>query len=193
MVMKIDRKGLCLLLGAILLALALAGMLLWQWQICDAREKAEGYVTALRQLTPQAQGAMPEARSNNTMPVLSLEGVDFAGILEMPRFGSALPVGAKWGKISSYPCCYFGSVYDGTLQLGATTQEGQYDFYREICVGDMVYFTDLEGNRYGYTVTAMRYAQHAAQTALQREEADLTLFVKNVYAFEYLIIFCNAM
>ena len=29
------------------------------------------------------------------------------------------------------------------------------------------------------------------QAALQRKEAALTLFIKNVYAFEYLIVSCN--
>ena len=53
-------------------------------------------------------------------------------------------------------------------------------------------FTDMEGNRYTYTVTSLRYEQHADQTALDREASDLTLFVKNIYAFEYLIISCRA-
>lgn len=46
---------------------------------------------------------------------------------------------------------------------------------------------NVEGNR--YTITGLRYAKHADQTALQWEESMLTLFVKNIYSFEYLIIF----
>ena len=125
------------------------------------------------------------------MPVLSLEGRDFIGLLEIPKFQSALPVGAKWENTIKYPCCFSGSIYDGTLQIGATTQNGQYDFYRDISVGDKVYFTDMEGNRFGLEVKDIRYSKHADQEALQRADGALTLFIKNIYAFEYIIITCD--
>ena len=79
------------------------------------------------------------------------------------------------------------------MQIGATTQKGQYDFYRELSVGDQVIYTDVEGNRYTFSITSLRYEKHADQAALQREEAPLTLFVKNIYSFEYLIVSCNAL
>lgn len=186
-------RKVCMVAGIGLVVAGAAVMILWQWGIGHSQQKMAGCVQTLRTLLPEPQGAVLESRSDNTMAVLSLDGTDYVGILEMPRFGSALPVGAQWGKLTRHPCQLDGSIYDGSMQVGGTTQKGQYDFYREISVGDSVYFTDMEGNRYGYTVTGMRYAQHADQTALQREEADLTLFVKNVYAFEYLIIFCNVM
>ena len=126
------------------------------------------------------------------MAVLSLEGADFVGVLEMPRYGSALPVGNDWGRLSRYPCRMGGSVYDGSIRIGATSQRGQYDFYREISVGDELYFVDMEGNRFAYTVTDLRYEQHADQAALGAQEAELVLFVQNIYAFEYLIVFCSS-
>ena len=108
-------------------------------------------------------------------------------------YGSALPVCNTWGLPSRYPCRFSGSIYDGTMQIGATSQAGQYDFFREITVGDSLYFTDMEGNRYAYEVTDLHYEKHADQAALQRNEAALTLFIKNVYALEYLVVFCNVM
>jgi hypothetical protein len=77
------------------------------------------------------------------------------------------------------------------MQIGGTSQAGQYAFYREISVGDTVCFTDMEGNRFAYSVTDVRYEKRADQAALQRKEAALTLFIKNVYAFEYIIVFCD--
>ena len=125
------------------------------------------------------------------MPVFSTNGVDFVGIIEMPRYGSVLPVCANWGKTYKYPCLFDGSVYNRTLQIGATSQKGQYDFYREICVGDQVYFTDMEGNRYTFEITGLRYEEHADQEALHYQEADMILFIKNLHAFEYLIVYCD--
>lgn len=184
-------RRICLPVGIGLLAAAAVVLGAWQWEV-SAAEKKMGYVVqAIGALIPEPQSAAVEERRNNAMSVLSFEGTDFVGILEIPRYGSALPVCAKWGEVSKHPCCLSGSIYDGTMQIGGTSQRGQYDFYREISAGDAVFFTDMEGNRYAYSVTDIRYEKHADQAALQREEAGLVLFVKNVYAFEYVVIFCN--
>ena len=188
---KLPIDKLFVLTGIAMIAVAAIVLLSWQWGIHASQRKAESYVHTIRTLIPEPQGAVLEERRENTMSVLSVAGTNFLGILEMPRFGSALPVCADWGEVVKYPCCLSGSVYDRTMQIGAMTQRGQYDFYREISVGDAVFFTDMEGNRFSYVVTDIRYEKHADQAALQREDAALTLFIKNMYSFEYIIIFSN--
>lgn len=184
-------QNLCVLIGICLLAAALVMTLLWQWNTRVSRQQSQAYADTLRSLIPGPQSAVPEERRDNTMPVLSLEGEDFIGILEFPRYDSVLPVGAEWGRSASYPCCLDGSIYDKTIQIGGTSQTGQYDFFRRISAGDQIYFTDVEGNRYAFTVSDLRYEKHADRQALQSREAALTLFIKNIYAFEYLIVFCD--
>ena len=184
-------QKMCAIVGGLMLVSALATLLYWQWNISHSQKQAGIYVETLRNLMPQPQNAIPEERRDNTMSVLSVDGGDFVGIVEFPQYGSVLPVCGNWGRTSQYPCRFSGSIYDGSLQIGATTQQGQYSFYREISVGDAVIFTDMEGNRYTFQVAAMRYEKHIDQAALQRQELALTLFVKNIYSFEYLIIFCE--
>ena len=177
--------GICLLAAAAVLLAA------WQWNIYAAEQDAAEYVRMLRELIPEPQGAALEERRENTMATLCIDGTDFVGILELPRHGSALPVCAVWGKPAKYPCRFSGSIYDRTMQIGGTSQTGQYDFYRDISVGDSVFFTDMAGNRFSYTVTDIRYEKNADHATLEHEAAALTLFVKNVYAFEYIIIHCD--
>lgn len=184
-------QKICLLAGIALLVVAAVVLIAWQWGIRSANEKAAYYVQSIQALTPQAQSAVPEPRLDNAMPALSIDGTDFTGVIEMPKFGSALPVGAQWGEVSKYPCLFDGSAYDSTLQIGATSQAGQYDFYREISVGDTVFFTDMAGNRFSYRVMDIRYEKHADQASLSRQDAALTLFVKNIYALEYIVISCD--
>lgn len=183
----------CVLAGIALLIIGVLVLIFWQWNINFSIQKSETYVKTLRNLIPETQGSVPEERRDNSMSVLSIDGADFVGIIEMPRYESTLPVCANWGHLTKYPCRFSGSIYDSTMQIGATSQKGQYDFYREISVGDTVIFTDVEGNQYTYTVTNLQYESHADQATLNREESALTLFIKNVYDFEYLIISCDIM
>lgn len=186
-------QKICIWAGVCLLIIAIGVLIFWQWHIYTSAGKAEYYVNMLHALIPEPQGAVPEERRDNTMATLSIDGIDFVGLLEIPRYNSALPVCAEWGTPSKYPCQFYGSIYDRTMQIGGTSQKGQYDFYREISVGDAIYFTDAEGNRYTYSVTDVRYEKSADQSALQRKESSLTLFIKNVYALEYVIVFCDVL
>ena len=184
-------QKICILVGACLFAGAIVILALWRWNINSSEKQAQYYVDTLQELIPDPQNAVLEERRDNTMSILSVGGTDFVGIVELPRYESELPVCAEWGKTSKYPCRFNGSIYNGTMQIGATTQKGQYDFYRELSVGDTVIFTDAEGNRYTFSITSLYYEEHADQAALQQKEAPLTLFIQNVYSFEYLIVFCD--
>lgn len=184
-------RKICLFTGVALLAAGIAVLVFWQWGLYSSREKAKHYTQALLEIIPQPVSAIPEERRDNAMPTLSVEEVDFVGIIEMPRYDSILPVCANWGKTSKYPCRLEGSVYDKSIQIGATSQKGQYDFYRDISVGDTVFFRDTEGNRYEYSVTDIRYEKNADQESLHHCDSALTLFIKNTYAFEYVVVYCN--
>ena len=184
-------QNICLLSGTLMIAAALVTLLFWQLNIHTSAKAAGEYVQTIRTLIPEPQGAVPEQRQDNAMAVLCLDGRDFVGILEMPRFDSSLPVGAEWGNASRFPCRFSGSVYDGSIRIGATSQPGQYDFFREISVGDSLYFTDMTGNRYSYVVEDIRYISHTDAKNPDSRESDLMLSIQNLYAFEYIRIYCN--
>jgi hypothetical protein len=83
--------GICLLVGAIVI------LALWRWNISSSEKQAQYYVRTLQSLIPEPQNAALEERRDNTMSVLSVDGIDFVGIVELPRYESVLPVCADWG------------------------------------------------------------------------------------------------
>ena len=136
--MKKINKGvvqkICVLVGVALLVLGVLVLITWQWNIHSSIQKSKTYVDTIRAIIPKPQGAMPTEHRDNSMPIISVDETDFIGILEMPQYESALPVCAEWGRITKYPCNFGGSIYNRTLQIGATSQKGQFDFYRNISV-----------------------------------------------------------
>ena len=189
--MKNAAQKICIIGGSCLILIAITALILWQWNIRTAEKNAKSYAETLLTLIPERQNAVPEERGDNGMSALSIEGTDFIGLFEMPRYGTILPVGAAWGNAAKFPCRFSGSIYDRSLKIGATTQKGQFDFYRDISVGDTMTFTDMEGNCFNLTVSNIRYTKHADTSAIGREDAALTLFLKNEFAMEYLILSCD--
>lgn len=178
--------GICLILAAAVLLIS------FFTTVTVYEKKAKETLSLLQNTIPNPQGAVLEERSDNTLATLSIDKTDFIGFLELPDHGSALPVCAGWGKITRYPSLFSGSIYNGSIKIGGSSQKGQYDFYREISQGDKIFFTDTQGNRYGYTVSDIQYEKTADEKTLNQKDADLVLFIKNQFAFEYIILFCQA-
>lgn len=188
---SLSIQKLATVLGCVLIVISLILLALWQFSVSAADKKSSDYVETIRGLVGETVSAVPEKKSNNDMPMLSLDGTDFIALIEFPKNGSVLPIRADWDTKLMHPSRYTGSVYDGSLKIGATTQSGQFDFYREISAGDVIYFTDMTGNRYTYEVSDISYRKHADNETLNEGESELTLFIKNIYAFEYIIIYCE--
>lgn len=189
---KINLRQLCFSAGIILILSAMVWLILWQISAQKNTEQIQAYVDMLYELIPEPQASVLEPRTNNTMPSLNVKNENFVAIIEVPMNTASFPVGASWNTNNKYPCRYDGSVYDGTLIIGTTNHKGQFDFVKEITVGNALYITDMTGNRFYYNVTDIQYSNHADNDVLYNNETDLTIFVKNIYALEYIILHCTA-
>lgn len=189
---RINLKKLCIISGIILILLSLVSLILWQSTVYSNAVRIHEITGVLYDLIPEPSAAVPESRTNNVMPSLSVNGESFAAILEFPENGNSFPVGGQWVKNSAYPCVYSGSVYDGSIVIGSTNQKGQIAFAKDILVGDGINIIDMTGNLYAYKVYDIRYSGHADSASLESSEDDFTLFIKNVYSFEYIIVHCKA-
>lgn len=191
--LKSRLSTVCLVLGAALLIATGAILAVGQLQTRQARKDAVQILEKARILMPQAIDRVPEERGNNTMASQQIDGVNIAGVLEVPHFGTTLPLASGWdvGMVSSMPCRFGGSIYDSSLIIGAVDSEGQFSFASAMEVGDLIVLTDMEGGRYTYHVEAIQHAKHATRGKLQSGDYALTIFVKDSQNSQYLLLRCQ--
>ena len=124
------------------------------------------------------------------LPVMELDGKDYVGILEFPSLGRKLPVTATWdaGELYGNPHRFSGTAYDGSLVIGGSDSDGQLDFLEQLELGDPLYFTDLQGRVFAYGVKQVVRADSAEQSILTGQPGLLTLFTRDSFSMEYIIV-----
>ena len=188
------KRKVILILGCLLvltgLALALVSQFLGTQNATKARETAMQLLARM----PKTTQGLPHTRQNTVMPVLELKGVDHAAVLEAPQYDVVLPVANGWDRnmLRRQPCRYYGSAYDNTLVIGGSDGKGQLDFVTRIDVGTQVLITDMTGAQFTYRVQVVERSSQANADTLCTEEG-LTLFARNSYGLEYVIVRCTPL
>ena len=179
--------GVLLVLGALLITVVpmLRGKI--------ATSKNGGVFETVYSLIPEVRAGAFDDRVDVEMPSLEVDGEDYVGIIEIPMCGVHLPIRASWdsGDISRSPCRFTGSIYDGSLVVGGSDHEGQFNFAKTISIGDTVFVTDMTGARYTYKVTWVELTDDVSREYLTSREADLVLFVRDAYSLEYAVVSCD--
>lgn len=186
---KLQNIG--LITGCLLLFLSLSTLISTQLYNSYCQEKMQQQTETILSLIPEPKASVLTYQPDTDMPALTLDKTDFISILEFPKQNRKFPINAKWEKTYATPCRYAGSIYDGSLVIGGTNQNGQFDFIKTVCVNDKVLCTNMTGTQYSYTITDITYRKHADNDTIYESNDDLIIFVKNMYAFEYIFIRCN--
>lgn len=184
----------CIILGVVLILAAGALLIVSQVSGENARKDTALILEKAQALMPLAADRVPEARGNNTMASMQIDGVNVIAVLEAPKYGRILPVASGWDTalVAAMPCRFAGSIYDQSLIIGATDGEGQFSFASQMEMGDALVLTDMEGGRYTYRVAAIQHAKHATLSKLQSGDYALTVFVKDGKTSQYLLIRCDS-
>ena len=180
--------------GGIGLSVLAIGLFGWsQISVSVNRRQATALAETLKELIPTPYRGMPDGRSQTEMPVMELEGEDFSALLEIPAYGVLLPVCNGWesSNVQKYPHRFSGSMYDSSLVIGGSDNQGQLACLEVISIGDRLTVTDLRGEHYLYTVAWVEKTEDVSAEHLCDAEYDLTLFVRNTYGFEYTLVRCN--
>lgn len=204
---KNSRKREGLLLITIGLLLIAAALFLVSYNLYDelrAEQSARQAVTQLDAYLPAE--AAPEAPSdsagdqeplasdertvipdyvlspNMEMPVETINGIDFIGVLRIPALELELPVISEWNypNLKTAPCRYSGSAYLNNLIICGHNYTSHFGTLKNLWEGDIATFTDMDGNVFTYKMVERETLNPTDIEGMESGNWDLTLFTCTV-------------
>ena len=187
------RSAKALILAGILLIASSLGILLSDRLLAKKAEKdASAILEQLDSMLPQRTAGVPDSYRALQMPALQIKEQDIIAILEIPAYGVRLPVCSSWEQGRGIPRRFSGSTYDRSLIIGGTDHPEQFQCFDRIDQGETVMVTDMTGAEFTYTVAEIRRSASADSEVLLDENFDLTLFTRDAYTMDYLLVRCLA-
>ena len=112
------------------------------------------------------------------MPVETIDGKEYIGVLSIPSLGLELPVLAQWNypDLKTAPCRYAGSLYQDNLIICAHNYDAHFGRLKTLQTGDEVTFVDMDENVVVYKVVEMEILKPTNIEEMEAGDWDLTLF-----------------
>ncbi len=192
------RGTVCILLGALLL-LAAGGLSLYNAR--ESRQAGARAGVAAQQLAEQLtarrdEEAQPPQTPEETplvtqpqlpdyvrnpdmeMPIETLDGVEYVGLLSIPALELELPIINRWSydALENAPCRFSGTAYRGNLVLCGHNYASHFGNLKELSIGDSLSFTDMDGHVFYYEVAELETLQPTETERLQSGDWPLSLF-----------------
>ena len=119
---------------------------------------------------------------NMEMPVETINGIDFIGVLRISALELELPIISEWNypNLKSAPCLYSGSAYLNNLIICGHNYTSHFGNLKNLCEGDIATFTDMDGNVFTYKMVERETLLPTSIDAMESGEWDLTLFTCTV-------------
>ena len=190
---KNSRKQRGLLSITIGLLLIAAALFLVSYNLYDelrAEQAARQAVNKLEASTNQEPLASDERTvipdyvlsPNMEMPVETINGIDFIGVLRIPALELELPVISEWNypNLKTAPCRYSGSAYLNNLILCGHNYASHFGRLKTLSEGDIATFTDIDGNVFIYKMVERETLNPTDIEGMESGNWDLTLFTCTV-------------
>ena len=171
--MKADRGTAWIHVGLLLIAAALFLSADNQMASHEARNTAG----------PDAP-AVPEylLDAGREMPVQTINGRDYIGVLSIPSLELELPVISQWDypALKVAPCRYSGSLYQDNLIICAHNYASHFGKLKTLQPGDTVQFTDMDENVVTFRMVERETLGPTDVEGMEAGDWDLTLFTCTV-------------
>ena len=177
-------------LGLLLLA---AALFLSAYNTMDSRKAGETsrqVIAQMCQTLPTETAAETEAPAipeylldaDREMPVQTINGRDYIGVLTIPSLELELPVLSQWDYpgLKVAPCRYSGSLYRDDLILCAHNYVTHFGRLKDLRVGDTVLFTDMDDHTTAYQMVERETLAPTDVEGMAAGDWDLTLYTCTV-------------
>ena len=177
-------------LGLLLIAAALFLSAYNEMESHEARNSAQQVIAQMCQTLPTETAAETEAPAvpeylldaEREIPVQTINGRDYIGVLTIPSLELELPVLSQWDypALKVAPCRYSGSLYQDNLIICAHNYASHFGKLKNLHEGDTAIFTDMAENFVRFQLAAQETIQPEDLEAMEAGDWDLTLFTCTV-------------
>lgn len=186
--MKHNRGTVWIYFGLLLLAAALflsAGNLRTSHQAQETSRQVMDELTLPTESVAETEApAIPESLpdADREMPVQTIKGRDYIGVLSIPSLELELPVLSQWDYpgLKVAPCRYSGSLYRNDLILCAHNYSSHFGKLKNLQVGDTAIFTDMDENAVTFEMVERETLNPTDVEGMEKGDWDLTLFTCTV-------------
>lgn len=121
--------------------------------------------------------ALPEPEKTE-LTIVDIDGYSYIGYLSFPTLNMSLPVMDTWSypQLKISPCRYSGSPFDDNLVIMAHNYERHFGNIDQLDIGDIITFTDMDGDSIYYEVLIVEVLMPTAVEEVTNGDYDLTLF-----------------
>ena len=188
--------------GAVLILSALLLLIYNRCEDVRAGQEAESLLASVEAAISAQEMATPnkpestEALSpplDPEMPVVTLDGYEYVGYVEIPTLGLKLPVMAEWDytRLQIAPCRQFGSSRTDNLVIAAHNYDTHFGKLKELSKGDTVIFTDMEGIVSTYCIDKLETLSPDAVDTVLNSGYDLVLYTCTKGGKTRVTVFCD--
>lgn len=130
---------------------------------------------------------------NLPMPVCEIDGWGYIGILTIPAIDKSLAVMDQWtyAGLKLSPGRYSGSAYTNDLIICGHNYQSHFGQLQCLVVGDEVAFTDMDGNRFNYEVSAVETLEGTDISKMNEGDWDLTLYTCTIGGKQRVTVRCK--
>lgn len=184
---KMKHKGTIFIALGLLLVVGALGLFGYNmWDDHRAAESVETVITQMEEkLPPRGETRYPKEMTADyilapemEMPTVEVENNDYIGYISIPSIDIELPVMAEWDydKLKEAPCRYAGSAYLDDLVVCAHNYTRHFGKLSRLHIGDIVEFTDIDGNVFVYEVAEKEQLEPSEAKRMLAGDWALSLF-----------------
>ena len=162
-------------------------------QIIEERKNANAEQALEDLFMPPADKTEAEEEIIPEMTSVEINGYGYIGYLYIPTLDLELPVmdQCDMKRLRRSPCWYSGSYYTNNLVIAAHNYKSSFGKLKNVVQGDLVCFTDMDGNLHAYLVEDIELLEPTDVEKMKESDFDLSLYTCTYDGSQRLTVRCK--